>query len=145
MTTPQTNVWRALDISTAVGGWSQSVKAVFVFRHWRLHPPCPPSLSSLHVGIDTRELDQLFVNLTIENTKTSLSLCCYFTEVDAVQGSQCFSTKAVQYADYVTREHVVITNGWHTIPVHYDNFREMFTNHTSTRVLYECQLVINSW
>ena len=61
-------------------------------------------------------MDQLFVNLSIENTKTSLSLCCYFTEVDAVQGNQCFATKAVQYADHVTKEHVVITNGWHTIP-----------------------------
>ena len=26
-----------------------------------------------------------------------------------------------------------------------DNFREKITNHTSTRVLYECQLVINLW
>ena len=54
---------------------SQQRDSVFVFHHWYLHQPCPTSLSSLLVDNDTRELDQIFVSLTIETTKPfSLSL-----------------------------------------------------------------------
>ena len=73
-----TNIWRALDISTAVGGLSLSVKGVCV-------PSLTPTstlsatLSSLPVGIDTRELNEVFVNLTIENTqKNFVSLLLLF-------------------------------------------------------------------
>ena len=49
----------------AVSKHSQCV--VFVY-HWYLHLPCPPSLSSLPPGIQTRELDPMFVNLNTETT-----------------------------------------------------------------------------
>ena len=123
MTTPQTNIWRALDISTAVGGLSLSVKGVCV-------PSLTPTstLSSLPVGIDTRELDQVFVNLTIENTKTSLSLCCHcflllllllFTIIfpkSSNRSSHCFAKKVAQYTDYMTKEYIAITSRCYTIP-----------------------------
>ena len=38
-------------------------------------------------------------------------------QVCTVQSSQRFAEKMVQYADYVTREYVVITNGRHRIPM----------------------------
>jgi len=84
---------------------SQQRDSVFVFHHWYHHQPCPPSLSSLHVHIDTRELDQLFVNLPIEITKPfslpfllSVPTVLYFPEAGftdvcavGVCSSRCFA------------------------------------------------------
>ena len=49
------------------------------------------------------------------------------------------NARPVNFKDYVCEQHVhVSVNMCH---MHCDNFREKITNHTSTRVLYECQLV----
>ena len=63
--------------STLHCGWTVAVskETLCVFHHWYQHQPCPPSLSFLPVDIDTRELDELFVNVTIETSDPfSLSL-----------------------------------------------------------------------
>ena len=81
---------------------SQQRDSVFVFHHWYQHQLCPQSLSFLPVHIDTRELDQLFVNVTIETTKPfSLSLLLSVN-------SHCISQKLVSLT-FVLSETVLIS------------------------------------
>ena len=120
-----TNIWRALDISTAVGGLSLSVKGVCVpsltptstlsatlvlstFRHWHTW-----------VGSGVSESDDR------KHTHKTLSLCCYsllclssqsFFPKSSNRSSHCFAKKVAQYTDYMTKEYIAITNRCYTIP-----------------------------
>ena len=120
MTTPQTNVCRALDISTAVGGLSLSVKGV-----------CVPSLTPTSTLFATLVLStcrhwHTWVGSVVcesddTNTETSLSLGCYFQFTllfpkASSRSSHCFGEKVTRYTDYMTKEYIVIINGCHTIP-----------------------------
>jgi len=119
--------WRRLSGAkgayTPYCGWivavSKHSQCVVFVCHWYLHLPCPPSLSSLPPGIQTRELDPMFVNLNTETrNRHCLSLLSFSSQFPrshdhqsslyVVDSGQCSANKVTSMT-ILSYAYVVVT------------------------------------
>ena len=106
---------------------SQQRDSVFVFHHWCQHQPCQPSLSSLPVHIDTRELDQLFVSLPTETTnRFSLPLLLSVHTVFPRSWSVSLT--------FVLSESVLVGVLW----TQYTDFKWLYGSHRTVAFQFSC-------